>query len=1567
MAEVIGIASGVAGLVTFAAQITKLSYNLISDLKEASQTQRLYLQEVSGLTDVLFRADSALANAEALGLPGLRPTSLSESLITDCSDQLSRIRDDLAAGIKRAKWLFQEKELRKRITSLHSFHNIFFDYLSTHTLTIATETHREVSGIRRRDQCEKLLRWMEPSIETSKPAPTPTPGTGRRFLYSERYRDWRDGDTTTLWCQGPPGSGKSVLASIIVQDLVRRELGQSLVAYYFCDYAIRQQQDSISILQSLLRRLLDQVEATIISPIVKLQEDAKGEPTTKVLSEMIVTICKLVPSTYLILDAPDELDDPKEIVALFNRFSAAGCKVLISSRDTPDLRHALSTANTTRFEAMAEDVLLFLEHRFREEGHHHLLSRGQDLLEKVVERANGIFLLAKILVDKLLDMTTLAQMRKSMVKMPTTITEAFESSVKRIDAQSLARRELAYRVIAWITQSQRRLKVNELVHALAVEEDSDEFDEDNIPDVKLILRVCVGLVTKEATDDSVGMVHTTAHEFFHARSPANARKDIASACLTYLTVTPFTLGPCKSLDEITERINQRPFMLYAAKFWGKYIDTEEVEEELSFLINKLLCSHELRLSSFQALHYYSEITERVLATESLATIPTGQDAIHLAAYWNLAHTTESLLRNGHDRSARDSQQWTPLHWACSRESLASIRHLITAGADLNARDSQGWTPLFWLAMKGNEAGMRMMLSSNANYLARDLHGWTALTWATSTHKRSVVKMLLEHHEACLSDLEKVPAQFVRQLTFEEAREHPSRRQGHSAAEVAADSGDTDLFDILCLGKQVKFEDLWSQGHFNVPVSNVWRTLNKGESINGVESYISNTIQGPGESGLGVWRGRLLHGAIKDDKYMAARALVELGADVNCRLTRMPLHAAAFRNDPRYAKLLLEYGADPSMRDWYGQTALHQAVVNGFISTTLELLRGSSDVNARVLERNPRLRRQGGHVLESKTPLILACGLSQSRWGRESPDSETVPSAMISLLLSHGADVNLTDTNGMSALHHAAKAGHHEVVQKLIKAGADVHAEDHTQRTPLHYGVASADMKLIEVIVDSGANINAVDGQGKHMIHCLAYERWFTSPSSDGLQNILSILTPTSNATALNVEWTRVVKAEWNAIKDSKQETDTPLSLALRSEKWELFELLHQLGATLPPSFDVQPYFPRAVKLSQQQAVQTLLKLGATTGNNVFSLETLDLSHSRVGYGFHWGQAPESLSSFATLLKTLLEAGLDINQVQEKGVTALLLAAGGVDSSDLMQLLLDSGANPRQKTDGGLDAFMVSALQGNCQSLRTLLDWAVKTPLKDHWTESVEAHPPDDSLPWMVRALEHHYLLEERKQTGYYRNVKTCTLLWLSVELGNEAMVKELLKHGADLETMDDCGWRPLHVAAYGGFIEIVRALLLQGADVGVLTHKWPCYYSWNRPSGRTAMSAHYDGSDGWQGNALHLAAMKGFPDIVELLISHGADVTTHVQGEFQCPGEGPTALHLALATGTFYGRRADPLCKERLRIAEVLIANGADVNTTADHIFLEDVLKFEQYRHLWDQLRKGITDNGARVPKKLRW
>lgn len=104
---------------------------------------------------------------------------------------------------------------------------------------------------------------------------------------------------------GAPGSGKSVLAAIVVQDLLKSGLEAS-VASFFCDYAIRKQQDPRSILQSLLRRLIKQAKDSVILGLARFREETKGEPDVKMLTEMAVKICELTPM-FLNLDAPMNL------------------------------------------------------------------------------------------------------------------------------------------------------------------------------------------------------------------------------------------------------------------------------------------------------------------------------------------------------------------------------------------------------------------------------------------------------------------------------------------------------------------------------------------------------------------------------------------------------------------------------------------------------------------------------------------------------------------------------------------------------------------------------------------------------------------------------------------------------------------------------------------------------------------------------------------------------------------------------------------------------------------------------------------------------------------------------------------------------------------------------------------------------------------------------------------------------------------------------------------------------------------------------------------------------------
>ncbi|EEC05784.1 ankyrin repeat-containing protein [Ixodes scapularis] len=97
--------------------------------------------------------------------------------------------------------------------------------------------------------------------------------------------------------------------------------------------------------------------------------------------------------------------------------------------------------------------------------------------------------------------------------------------------------------------------------------------------------------------------------------------------------------------------------------------------------------------------------------------------------------------------------------------------------------------------------------------------------------------------------------------------------------------------------------------------------------------------------------------------------------------------------------------------------------------------------------------------------------------------------------------------------------------------------------------------------------------------------------------------------------------------------------------------------------------------------------------------------------------------------------------------------------------------------------------------------------------------------------------------------------------GDLHVIKLLLKSDSKrMETVDERGWTPIHLAAANGQSEVVRYLALEGADVAALD-----------PTSYTAM---------------HLAAMNGHNSCLEVLLKVGADVDN-------ITADGFTPLHLA--------------------------------------------------------------------------
>lgn len=175
------------------------------------------------------------------------------------------------------------------------------------------------------------------------------------------------------------------------------------------------------------------------------------------------------------------------------------------------------------------------------------------------------------------------------------------------------------------------------------------------------------------------------------------------------------------------------------------------------------------------------------------------------------------------------------------------------------------------------------------------------------------------------------------------------------------------------------------------------------------------------------------------------ALLAAGANVNASghfRRQTALMWAAAEGQAEVVRLLIAYGADVHARSLHGTTPLLLVARRGDIETARLLLDAGADVNA----AEPLLPFDGRvDVEESQTsgrsPLFVASASLDAVSGWEYRLDVTASSheALAIYLLEQGADPNLPDSVGRTALHVAVDTGKARLVRALLDSGASPNA------------------------------------------------------------------------------------------------------------------------------------------------------------------------------------------------------------------------------------------------------------------------------------------------------------------------------------------------------------------------------------------------------------------------------------------------------------------------------------------------------------------------------------------------
>ncbi len=334
---------------------------------------------------------------------------------------------------------------------------------------------------------------------------------------------------------------------------------------------------------------------------------------------------------------------------------------------------------------------------------------------------------------------TLRKVKAALSSLPEELDRTYDDVLQRIRVQNPDNAVLALKVLSWVHHGARPLGTRDLRHALAVEPGDSQFDEDGIPDIDLVLSVCAGIV-EVRENNTMGLVHYTAQEYLNRRSVdffPNAQTELATTCLTYLSFDEFAQGPSPNDNDFDHRMEIRPLLQYASRYWVHHArDSEEVE--IKALALTFLKQESKVASSVQA----SEVLESRITAHSQRFRHNVQ-GLWVAASNGLYDLTVALLEDSTLVETADSDGERPLHRAAINGHDDIIVLLLKHQADIHAECHSGATALHCAASRGHQQIVRLLIEKGAAVGTRNKRGWTALHLAASNGHRDLLALLLD--------------------------------------------------------------------------------------------------------------------------------------------------------------------------------------------------------------------------------------------------------------------------------------------------------------------------------------------------------------------------------------------------------------------------------------------------------------------------------------------------------------------------------------------------------------------------------------------------------------------------------------------------------------------------------------------------------------------------------------------------------------------------------------------------------------------------------------------------------
>ncbi|XP_042907879.2 uncharacterized protein [Parasteatoda tepidariorum] len=835
------------------------------------------------------------------------------------------------------------------------------------------------------------------------------------------------------------------------------------------------------------------------------------------------------------------------------------------------------------------------------------------------------------------------------------------------------------------------------------------------------------------------------------------------------------------------------------------------------------------INLWTALHYASQASNTVTLEFIISEYPglffksieemdvEGRIPLHIAAFKARKNSVEVLLKNNQiSINAKDVCNKTALHIASQVGSEEVVEVLLKNGADTEIKDMCDYAPLHF-AICHNHVGVTIELLKKEKNVDDNLSSsaCTPLILAAEKGFSSIVTYLLQKGADVnrKNDLKSTPMH------------------------LAADWGHAEVLSILIQnGAEIDCQDDRGVTPLHCAVRNRHKScvevlLKNGAKINirdyvgripihfatylGEQEIAKNLLRLGGSLNMWNYQGwTALHCAAYSGNVDLISTLVDKGATINvCTFMGLtPLHISAQFCNNQASKYLMEKGAGISCKDKKGRTPLHVASASGDVETVKFILKKKPNaVNDEDKKGWTALHHScfNNHGCIVKILIEAEANINKQNNELKSPLHLAVENSNYQIIDSLTKQVGcelLKDLNGCTPLHYVVRCGQEKLFKLVASISNDVNVIDKYKRTALHYAVDSNQLKSVKHLVEMDCKIDAIDENGLTALatsvkyHYMDIVNYLLKKGANRYLNNGMIY-----FLAIDCEYRDIL----NVLLFPKHKTKN----VLMKENIALLQRVAAVG-----------------NVAMFQDVVTLgLDVNAVTGSE--HLSALHIASERGCY---------------EIVKLLVQKNADVNIKTRKGDNALhlALAKGHVK---IVWLLLAKGAIYDTPNSFNRIPLESAVLSKNLQLVRLFIE---KKQLDVNYTNAnghtllhlaSEVGSFEIASYLIKKGADVNVLNKENLKpihiTVKHGNLSVMALLYKYMSLNQAAntvhvesllhfavteekfeLVQYLISKKVNMNSSDDAGIMPLHVAAARGNFDLVKLLVENGSFYDLPDH-----------------------------------------------------------------------------------------------------------------------------------------------------